>query len=238
MPDGTSPHEGQQRYRAALPTVEEGRCVDYRIELVRAGQLLSTLPTDGSRLMVTGQPVSARTSAEQTPAPSTPAPSLVAAPLWAYDLSFFATLIVNLRAEVLGETAEGYRINFFVKDGRVVGPRIDAAVRSEGGDWMAIRPDGIGKVNILITYETADKAVILERAGGVFDLGPGGYAKVAAGQFTGSLPFYATPTWSTAHPNWKWLNRCQGFGIGRVVLEKLQVQCDIYLPEVGDRRSG
>jgi hypothetical protein len=102
---------------------------------------------------------------------------------------------------------------------------------------MAIRPDGIGMVNILITYETADKALILERAGGIFDLGPGGYAKVVAGQLTGSPPFYATPTWSTAHPNWKWLNRCQGFGIGRVVLEKLQVQCDIYIPEVGDRRS-
>ncbi len=237
MPEGVLSREGQQWYQAALPAVDEGRRVDYRIELIRAGQRLATLPADGSWLTVTGQPQPAPASAERIPAQSTPAPSLAGTPLWAYDLSFFATLIVNLQAEILGETAEGYRINFFVKDGRVVGPGIDAVVRSEGGDWMAIRSDGIGIVDILITYETADKALILERAGGVFDLGPSGYAKVVAGQFTGSPPFYATPTWSTAHPNWKWLNRCQGFGIGRVVLEKLQVQCDIYIPEVGDRRS-
>lgn len=237
MPEDALSREGQQWYQAALPAVDEGRRVDYRIELIRAGQRLATLPADGSWLTVTGQPKPAPASAEQIPAQSAPAPSSAGTPLWAYNLSFFATLLVNLQAEILGETAEGYRINFFVKDGRVVGPGIDAVVRSEGGDWMAIRPDGIGIVDILITYETADKALILERAGGVFDLGPGGYAKVVAGQFTGSPPFYATPTWSTAHPNWKWLNRCQGFGIGRVVLEKLQVQCDIYIPEVGDRRS-
>ncbi|HEV7829833.1 MAG TPA: DUF3237 family protein [Pseudonocardiaceae bacterium] len=236
MPEGALSQEGQQWYQAPLPAVDEGRRVDYRIELIRAGQRLATLPADGSWLTVTGQPVLVPASAEQIPAQSAPALSS-GTPLWAYGLSFFATLIVNLQAEVLGETAEGYRINFYVRDGRVVGPGIDAVVRSEGGDWMAIRPDGIGMVNILITYETADKALILERAGGVFDLGPGGYAKVVAGQLTGSPPFYATPTWSTAHPNWKWLNRCQGFGIGRVVLEKLQVQCDIYIPEVGDRRS-
>jgi hypothetical protein len=55
---------------------------------------------------------------------------------------------------------------------------------------------------------------------------------VAAGQLTGTPAFYATPTFMTAHPDWQWLNRCQGFGIGRVVLEELQVQCDIYIPQV------
>ena len=67
---------------------------------------------------------------------------------------------------------------------------------------------------------------------------PDGYAKVAAGSFTGSPPFYATPTWQTAHPEWSWLNRCQGFGVGRVVLEQLQVRCDIYLPKVGGALPG
>jgi hypothetical protein len=34
-----------------------------------------------------------------------------------------------------------------------------------------------------------------------------------------------------------WLNRCQGFGIGRVVMEDLRVECDIYLPQVLERCS-
>jgi hypothetical protein len=159
-------------------------------------------------------------------------------PRWEYQLDFFAALTVDLRAEVLGATPEGYRINFFVKDGAVRGPAIDAVVLPEGGDWMCIRTDGIGMVDICITYQTKDGALILERAGGVFDLGPDGYAKVAAGQFSGSPPFYATPSWETADPRWQWLNRRQGFGVGRVVLEELQVRCDIYLPTVGGPLPG
>ena len=224
---------GQQSYRAELPSLDEGRRVDYRVELTRAGQQLARLPADGSWLTVAGQQAAAALPAS-SPEPVR-APSAGGAPLWGYHLSFFATLIVDLHAETLGPTPEGYRINFFVKGGRVVGPHIDAVVRPEGGDWMAIRSDGIGMVDIRITYETADGALIFEHAGGVFDLGPGGFARVASGQLTGSPPFYATPAWSTAHPHWTWLNRCQGFGIGRVVLEDLQVQCDIYIPQVLSR---
>ena len=172
----------------------------------------------------------APTAAVPLGSPAAPAPS---APRFPYDLTFFAALTVNLSAEVLGATPEGYRINFYVNDGWIRGPRIDARVRPEGGDWMCIREDGIGEVNITITYETSDGALILERAGGVLDLGPEGYDKVVRGDFTGSPPFYATPKWSTANPSWLWLNRCQGFGVGHVVMEELQVRCDIYLPTVG-----
>jgi hypothetical protein len=227
VPEAEPFQAGRQWYRTALPSLDEGRHVDYRIELTRAGQQIARLPADGSWLTVIGQRDAAVLSAEPGRAPS-----VTGVAIWGYDLSFFATLIINLRAEILGETPEGYRVNFFVKGGRVVGPRINAVVRPEGGDWMAIRPDGIGMVDIRITYETSDGALIYEHAGGVFDLGPDGYAKVTAGQFTGSPPFYPTPSWTTAHHNWKWLNRCQGFGIGRVVLDDLQVQCDVYIPQV------
>ena len=230
VPEREPFHAGRQWYRVALPIVDEGRRVDYRVELTRAGQQLARLPADGSWLTVAGQPAADALSA-RSPEPAR-APSVAGAPLWGYHLNFFATLMVDLRAETLGPTPEGYRVNFFVKGGRVIGPRINAVVRPEGGDWMAIRSDGIGMVDIRITYETTDGALIFEHAGGVFDLGPEGFAHVASGQLTGSPPFYATPAWSTAHPNWTWLNRCQGFGIGRVVLENLQVQCDIYIPQV------
>jgi hypothetical protein len=220
-----------QWFTAYLPTVGPARRLDYRLALSRAGQQLATLPSDGSWFSVESAPAPDR----QPEAPAVTAPGQ---PRWAYDLSFFAALTVDLRAEVLGATPEGYRINFFVKDGNIRGPSIDAVVLPEGGDWMCIRPDGIGMVDISITYQTADQALILERAGGVFDLGPDGYAEVAAGRFSGSPPFYATPSWSTAHPNWQWLNRRQGFGVGRVVLDELQVRCDIYLPTVGDSLAG
>jgi len=219
-----------QWFSTSFPPVAPGQHFDYRLALFRAGQLVATLPADGSWLPVDAAPSGPAAGAAATSLLAPPAPDR---PRWAYDLTFFAALTVNLRAEVLGATPEGYRINFFVNDGTVRGPAIDAVVLPEGGDWMCIRPDGIGMVDICITYKTGGGALILERAGGVFDLGPDGYGAVAAGRFVGSPPFYATPSWETAHPDWQWLNRCQGFGIGRVVLDELQVRCDIYLPTVG-----
>jgi hypothetical protein len=237
MPQDTLSEEGRQWYLAALPAVDEGRHVDYRIELIRAGQRLATLPTDGSWLTVTGQRRPVPSSVEQLRVQPAPAPSSAAAPFWTYNLTFFATLTAQLRPEVIGETPEGHRINFFIQSGRVVGSRIDAMIRPDGGDWICVRSDGIARPDVHITLEMADGALVLYRAGGVCDLGSDGYATIAAGQFVGCAPYYATPTFLTAHPNWKWLNRCQGVGIGRVVLEDLRVECDIYLPQVLERRS-
>jgi hypothetical protein len=238
IPEGGPFRAAQQWYRAALPTLNQGDRVDYRIELMRAGQRLATLPADGSWLSVIGNAGPADTSTERMSEHPAGMPSSGGTPRWNYDLTFFAALTINLRPEILGETPEGYRINFFVDGGRVIGPRIDAIVRRDGGDWMCIRRDGIGVIDVRTTYETADGALILDRAGGIFDLGPQGHAKVMAGDFTGLPEFYATPTFMTAHPNWQWLNRIQGFGIGRVVMEELRVECDLYIPRVLERLSG
>jgi hypothetical protein len=235
IPVGAPFQAHEQWYRVALPTLDEDHRIDYRVELIRAGQRLATLPADGSWLTVTGDPNAVAVSGEAGSAHSAVAPCSPEVPRWNYNLDFFAALTINLRPEILGETPDGYRISFFVDTGRVVGPRIDATVRRDGGDWMCIRRDGIGLIDVRITYELADGALILDRAGGFFDLGPDGYAKIAAGQFIGTPPFYATPTFLTAHPDWKWLNRCQGFGIGRVVMEDLRVECDIYIPQVLSR---
>jgi hypothetical protein len=221
--------DGATWHAAEVPSLPPGRTVRYRVVATQAGREVAALPADGSWITATGTEQPAVVPPVATATSAAP-PSQ---PRWSYDLGFFAALTVDLRAEVLGETPDGYRINFFVRDGWVRGPRIDARLLPEGGDWMCIRPDGIGEVDITITYQTSGGALIMERSGGVFDLGPGGYEKVRRGDFSGTPPFYATPTWVTADPEWAWLNRCQGFGIGRVVLEELQVRCDIYLPAVG-----
>jgi hypothetical protein len=218
-----------QWFRAQLPGVEPGQESEYRVEWMRAGRQVAALPADGSWIQLRG---ASATSAEGPVASSDAPQQWPSEPRFKYGMEFFAALTINLEAEPIGATPEGFRINFYVLDGRVKGPGIDAVVIAEGGDWMCIRPDGVGMVNIKIAYRTSDGALILEQAGGVFDTGSDGYAQVAAGTLSGTPPFYATPIWSTAHPRWMWLNRKQGFGFGRVVMAKLQVQCDLYLPVV------
>src|SRR6478736_4064533 len=81
-------------------------------------------------------------AAAEAPASSSfPAYDTAGTPRFGYDLEFLGALTVQLRAEVLGHTPQGFRINFFVVHGEAHGPRLRGRVRPEGGDWMCIRPD-------------------------------------------------------------------------------------------------
>lgn len=225
-----------QTYVAQLPALAAGQRLDFRAEMRRAGQLLATLPPQLGWQTVQAAPAPqlapAPAAALATPASAFPALDDTGRPRFGYGLEFLGALTVKLRAEVLGLTPQGWRINFFVEQGQARGPRLVGRVRPEGGDWMCIRPDGVGEVDIKITYETPDGALILEQSGGVFDIGEEGYADVVRGVYRGAPPFYATPVYVTAHPKWQWINRLQCFGIGRVVMHDLRVECDIYAPHL------
>jgi Protein of unknown function (DUF3237) len=219
-------------FSAALPSVGPGRPLEYRLILERAGQRLAQLPADGSWLLLRplvpspGAVIGAEPSGDQEHAGPT-------APRWSYDMRFFAGLTANVRPEVVGATPDGYRIDFFIKDGSLTGPGISARLLPEGGDWVVVRTDGTGVLDVRISYRTSQEALIIERSSGMFDLGPEGYATAASGVWTGSVPCYWSSTWETSHPDWIWLNRCQGFGLGEVVMDELQVRRDIYLPALG-----
>lgn len=221
---------GPQTFLADLPMPGAGQRLDYRAELRRAGQLIAVAPADGSWRSVTAAVAEAARPAESNE--PFPAYDTAGTPRFTYGLEFLGALTVQLRAEVMGHTPQGYRINFFVVHGEAHGPRLHGTVRPEGGDWMCIRPDGVGEVDIKITYETPDGALLLEQSGGVFDIGPGGYADVVAGVYRGAPPFFATPAYITADPRWQWINSLQCFGFGRVVLDQLRVECDIYAPRL------
>jgi len=218
--------EGTQWFRASLPSLRDGDSIEYRVELVRAGQLLASLPSDGSWLTVTGRgepsPVPGGRPGEKTP-------------YWGYELEYIGSVSVTFRQEIIGVTPDGFHVNFFIEGGRVVGPRIEAAIRPEGADWLWIRRDGIAAIDVRATWETPDGALISYRSGGVIELGPEGYTKVVAGQLAGNPPFSCTITLLTAHPRYEWLNRLQLLGFGRVDLDRLDIRYDVYTPEVKDR---
>lgn len=205
-------------FNARLPTVADGDTVDYRAELLRHGRRLATLPTDGTWLRVTG-----------APALAAPEPG----PGWPFDLEFFATFTASGRLEVIGETPEGHRIDFLVSGGQVAGPGVDGVMQAGGGDWLRVRRDGVAVLDIRAAYRTGDGAMISYRATGVLELGPDGHARAVGGRLSGTAPCYVTPTFLTADPRWRWLNRVQGFGIGRALLDEARVCYDVHLPRVG-----
>ncbi len=222
-----------QPFLARLPALASGQRLEYRAELRRAGRLIDVAPADGTWMTMTAEAPPPRVDPRPPPTSDT-----AGSPRFGYELELLGALTVRLRPEVLGHTPDGYRINFFVVEGEIRGPRLNGTVRPEGGDWMAVRPDGVGVVHIRVTYEMHNGGLVLEQSGGVIYVGPEGYERVVRGVFVGTPHVYLTPKYITADPRWAWINPFQCFGIGYVVMEELRLECDIYAPHVTSVSSG
>jgi hypothetical protein len=57
----------------------------------------------------------------------------------------------------------------------IVGPRLNAKVCPLGGDWMTIRRDGVGVMDVRATLETSDGALISVNHLGSYERGENGY---------------------------------------------------------------
>ena len=130
--------------------------------------------------------------------------------------------------EVIGPVPEGIRVNIHITGGEVDGPKARGKIRPRGVDWMTIRRDGVAILDVRITIETHDGALIFAPYSGVGDLGENGYEQFLQGAPPQTVPLRIVPRFLTAHPEYQWLNRLQCLGIGEVNLQQLEVNYDLY----------
>lgn len=130
--------------------------------------------------------------------------------------------------EVIGETPVGLRINAYATGGEVTGPRIRGQVLAVGGDWLTIRLDGVGMLNVRATMETHDGALLYVAYEGVMDLGPDGYQRVLTGNPPARAAIQATPRFLTSHIDYLWLNRLQCLNVGMADFATSSVSYDTY----------
>jgi hypothetical protein len=157
--------------------------------------------------------------------PGTPAERLP------FTLEYLASVRVPLKEpEIVGVTPEGIRVNWywFPAEGVVSGPRLNAKVRQLGGDWMTIRRDGIGVMDVRATLETDDGALLYVSYQGHYELGANGYQDFLDRRWPKQAPTRTTPRFQTAHPNYLWLNRLPCIGIGEVRMRDLAYAYDLY----------
>jgi hypothetical protein len=148
-----------------------------------------------------------------------------------YTLEYLASIRIPLKGpELIGETPEGIKVNWFwyPSEGIVVGPKLSAKVRQLGGDWMTVRRDGIGVMDVRATLETNDGALLYVTYPGYFELGENGYQDFLNRRYPNRAPTRTTPRFSVAHPRYRWLNRVQCLGIGEVRLDELVYIYDLY----------
>jgi hypothetical protein len=228
LPEARSQDGSTRMFRAVLPGQKSG-IVEFLPVLRFAGQPISPrLEESGacSRYEVGGN------AKPDVPAGATLTPR----PRWDWSTRFLGLITATVRKEIVGPTPDGLRIDWHVKEGTFVGPGLDAVVLPGATDWMRIREDGVGIVNVQACFETRTGARIFGSYGGFFDLGPEGYARALRDDFDPLPPVVVTPTYATADKQLEWLNRAQCVGVGRVDMRALRVEFDVYLVQVGGRK--
>ena len=145
-----------------------------------------------------------------------------------YNLEHIFSYTVTLELEVIGPVPEGIRVNLYVTDGEVKGPKVHGKVRPVGGDWLTIRTDGVGILDVRATIETREGALVYAAYTGVGDIGEDGYERFLREGPPPRVSLRIVPRFLTAHPDLLWLNRLQCLGIGEFTAENLEVSYDVY----------
>ena len=224
----TDHDRGIEYHRTVLPDFWTGQRVSYVPVLSCAGaallapDLAATLP---SSFRLIDAPLAAARP-ERVATPIAPAPDrFSAAP------RYLASISVPLQPpEIIGETPTGLLVNWFwsPNEGTVVGLGETAKVRKIGGDWMNIRRDGIGVMNVRATVETAEGALIYAEYQGYCDFGDKGYQNFLDRRWPDLAPTRTTPRLQTTHPKYAWVNRLQCIGVGAVHMKRLLYTYDLH----------
>lgn len=198
-------------FQIDFPFIPPGSCVNYTPQLMSIGRIFTA---DDKAELPASFCVQCPVEPGQFIHDSSP-PS-ANGPRFHYQTEFLARahIPIEIKPEVIGVTPDGLRVDFYVSGGTMIGPRINATFTHHGGDWMRIRPDGIGIADIHATLLTESGERILAEYSGVLDLGEDGYEKAIKGIYPPNPPACVTPRFLTSGHEYAWLNRLQCFGTG------------------------
>lgn len=116
----------------------------------------------------------------------------------------------------VGTTPMGKRYIAYVRDGWFKGPRLSGRVLPGGGDWVLVRSDHVFQLDVRITLETDDGALIYTTYGGVRHGAIDVMRRISAGEPVRADEYYfrTTPYFETAAEDYAWLNRIVAVGVG------------------------
>ena len=140
-------------------------------------------------------------------------------------LEFLFELTLQIeRAQRVGETGHGSRQIIPIGGGAFEGPALKGKVLPGGADWSLVRPDGTAELDVRITLETEDGALIYAHYPGYLTNVPQIMGRWVKGEEVPLDEYYfaVTPTFETAAEQHAWLGRTVCVGIGRVIPRGVQ----------------
>jgi Protein of unknown function (DUF3237) len=133
------------------------------------------------------------------------------------DFSELMTLEVAVAGtQKLGNVPHGTRVIASISGGSFEGPRLRGRVLPGGGDWTLLRSDGVLELDLRLTLETDDGALIHMTSFGLRHGPPEAIAALARGEVVDPSSYYfrTTPGFETAHPKYAFLNRLLAVSTG------------------------
>ena len=110
--------------------------------------------------------------------------------------------LATAATQEIGSTPQGALTIFPVVGGSFEGDRLRGKVLAGGGDWVSVRGDGTFTLDLRVTLETDDGALIHMTFTGVRD--------------DANHYFRTAPRFETAEPKYAFLNRLLAVGIGEI----------------------
>jgi hypothetical protein len=134
-------------------------------------------------------------------------------------ISTQALMTVRIAAaspQKLGTVPHGTRIIVPVTGGDFDGPRLRGHILPGGGDWLLLRSDGVLELDLRITLETDDHALIYMTFQGLRHGPPDAIAALNRGEAVDPASYYfrTLPKFETAVEKYAFLNRIVTVGAG------------------------
>jgi hypothetical protein len=109
----------------------------------------------------------------------------------------------------IGKLPHGTRVTAPIASGRFEGPRLRGKVLPGGGDWTLLRGDGVLELDLRVTLETDDGALIHMASFGLRHGPADVIAALGRGERVDPATYYfrTTPRFETAEPKYGFLNR-------------------------------
>src|SRR5438067_8726265 len=117
--------------------------------------------------------------------------------------------VVVAPLQKLGAVPHGARVIAPIAGGTFEGPRLSGKVLPGGGDWTLLRSDGVLELDLRVTLETDDGALIYMTSFGLRHGPPETLAALARGELVDPSTYYfrTAPRFETSAPQFAFLNR-------------------------------
>ena len=124
--------------------------------------------------------------------------------------------IIADRQQKFGAVPYGVRSFVPVTGGDFEGPRLRGRILPGGGDWLLLRSDGVLELDLRITLETDDRALIYMTFQGMRHGPPDAITALSRGEVIDPALYYfrTVPRFETSAEAYAFLNRIVTVGVG------------------------